>query len=174
LVPVHDTNRYQRCFSDFSIDFILLFNLWYRFSPPTGTKGFFNFSFDFSVAVSVTLYIYDIFARIFNGLLLLCIAVLNITSQGWCGGTLRLWEETCRKKRAGGKGRKEKGERKRAGEKGREEKGGKKRAGGKGQGEKGGKTIELELKYISQLKIKIHGQIKAHPPPGGLEIRWKP
>jgi hypothetical protein len=26
---------------------------------------------------------------------------------------------------------------------------------------RGGKTIELELKYISQLKIKIHGQIKS-------------
>jgi hypothetical protein len=43
-------------------------------------------------------------------------------------------------------------ERKRAGRKGRKEKGGKK---------KGGKTIEQEKKYISQLKIKIHGQIKS-------------
>jgi hypothetical protein len=44
---------------------------------------------------------------------------------------------------------------------GREEEGGKKRAGGKSWEEKGEKTIELELKYISQLKIKIHGQIKS-------------
>jgi hypothetical protein len=36
--------------------------------------------------------------------------------------------------------------------KGREEKGGKK---------KGGKMIEQEKKYISQLKIRIHGQIKS-------------
>jgi hypothetical protein len=36
--------------------------------------------------------------------------------------------------------------------KGREEKGGKK---------KGGKTIEQEKKYISQLKIKIHGRIRS-------------
>jgi hypothetical protein len=79
--------------------------------------------------LSVTLYIYDIVARIFNGLLLLCTAVLNITSQGWRGGMLRPWEEKGRKKRAGGKGREEKGGRKRAGRKGREEKGGKKRAG---------------------------------------------
>jgi hypothetical protein len=46
------------------------------------------------------------------------------------------------------------------------EEGGKKRAGGKEREEKGGKkkgrkTIELEIKYISQLKIKIHGQIKS-------------
>jgi hypothetical protein len=69
--------------------------------------------------LSVTQYIFDIFARIFNGLPLLCTTVLNITSQGWCGGTLCPWEETGRKKRAGGKGRKKKGGRKRAGGKGR-------------------------------------------------------
>jgi hypothetical protein len=74
---------------------------------------------------------------------------------------LRPWEETGGKKRAGGKGRKEKGGRKRVRGKGREEKGGKKKAGEKGREEKGGKTIELESKYISQLKIKIHGQIKS-------------
>jgi hypothetical protein len=61
----------------------------------------------------------------------------------------------------GGKGRKEKGRRKKAGGKGREEKGGKKRVGGRGREEKGGKMIKLELKYIAQLKIKIHGQIKS-------------
>jgi hypothetical protein len=61
------------------------------------------------------------------------------------------------RKWAGRRGREEKGRKKRAGGKGREEKGGKKKAGGKGREEKGGKTIELELKYISQLKIKIHG-----------------
>jgi hypothetical protein len=57
----------------------------------------------------------------------------------------------------------EKGGKKREGGKGREEKGGRNRAGkqDKGREEKGGKTIELELKYISQLKIKIHGQIKS-------------
>jgi hypothetical protein len=44
---------------------------------------------------------------------------------------------------------------------GREEKGRRKRAGRKRREEKGGKMIELELKYISQLKIKIHGQIKS-------------
>jgi hypothetical protein len=43
-------------------------------------------------------------------------------------------------------------ERKRAGRKWRKEKGGKK---------KGGKTIEQEKKYISQLKIKIHGRIRS-------------
>jgi len=43
-------------------------------------------------------------------------------------------------------------ERKRAGRKGRKEKGGKK---------KGGKMIEQEKKYISQLKIKIHGRIRS-------------
>jgi hypothetical protein len=44
------------------------------------------------------------------------------------------------RKRAGRRGREEKGGKKRAGGKGREEKGGKKRAGGKGREEKGGKT----------------------------------
>jgi hypothetical protein len=70
-------------------------------------------------------------------------------------------EEEGGRKRAERKGREEKGGRKMVGGKGREEKGGKKKAGGKGREEKGGKTIELELKYISQLKIKIHDQIKS-------------
>jgi hypothetical protein len=69
------------------------------------------------------------------------------------------WEEEGGRKRVERKGREEKGGRKRVGRKGREEQGGKKKAGkqDKGREEKGGKTIELELKYISQLKIKIHG-----------------
>jgi hypothetical protein len=96
-------------------------------SPENSRIIIYFFPSKLHALLSVTLYIYDIFARIFNGLLLLCTAVLNITSQGWHGGTPRLWEETGGKKRAGGKGRKEKGGRKRAGRKGWEEKGGKTR-----------------------------------------------
>jgi hypothetical protein len=130
-------------------------DLLYRFATPTGIKGVFLIFLliffccltfgtcslhqpvpkDFFIFLLIFLllfllhYIYNIFARIFNGLLLLCTAVLNITSQGWRGGTLRPWEETGGEKTVGGKGRKEKGGRKRTGGKGQEEKGGRKRAG---------------------------------------------
>lgn len=78
----------------------------------------------------------------------------------------------CGRKRAGRmRGRKRAGRmcgKECAGGKGREEKSGKKRAGNNGR-EENFITIELELKYITQLtlsyiaqlKIKIHGQIKS-------------
>jgi hypothetical protein len=67
-------------------------------------------------------------------LLVLLNTMCILLARGWRGGTLRPWEETGEKKRAGGKGREKKGGKKRAGGKGREEKGGKtrQRAGGKG------------------------------------------
>jgi hypothetical protein len=66
-------------------------------------------------------------------LLVLLNTMCILLARGWRGGTLRPWEETGGKKRAGGKGRKKKGGKKRAGGKGREEKGGRKRAGRKGR-----------------------------------------
>jgi hypothetical protein len=61
-------------------------------------------------------------------LLVLLNTMCILLARGWRGGTLRPWEETGGKKRAGGKGRKKK-----AGGTGREEKGGRKRAGRKGR-----------------------------------------
>jgi hypothetical protein len=121
-------------FFDFSVEFLLLFNLWYRFCPPTGTKGFFIFLLIF-LLLFLLHYIYKTYLHAFS-MAFCCFVPRFLILQARVGAAAHCVRG---RKRAGRRGREEKGEKKRAGGKGREEKGRKKRAGRKGREEKGGK-----------------------------------